>query len=234
MSKPKDKGSGGGDAPPSEAKATVGAIDPAIPSEVAAHEADPSPRASQLDLHAPLTYPDDGPLSRAVRNVDNLIGKVEQVLLVAIFATLVVVTSVHALSDKLFHAHVFMFKDDVLKAGTFAIAMLGGAFASHQAKHLSMDLLSRRFSPRHRLFLKITLGLFVVFVLVLLIRAGFSTIDTERGFAAEDKLLTRVRIAYLIPIAGAVMIFHTVLHMVIDVDYIARRKTPPERMRSGH
>jgi hypothetical protein len=59
-------------------------------------------------------------------------------------------------------------------------------------------------------------------------------IDNERQFAAEDKLISRVRIAWLIPIGGALMIFHTLLHMIIDADYIARRKTPPERMRSGH
>ena len=36
------------------------------------------------------------------------------------------------------------------------------------------------------------------------------------------------------PIGGFMIIFHTVLHAIIDVDYIVRRKTPPERMRSGH
>jgi hypothetical protein len=34
---------------------------------------------------------------------------------------------------------------------------------------------------------------------------------------------------------GCVLIVaHTLLHMVIDVDYLVRKKTPPERMRSGH
>jgi hypothetical protein len=30
------------------------------------------------------------------------------------------------------------------------------------------------------------------------------------------------------------IVFHTLLHMVVDIDYIVRGKTPPERMRSGH
>ena len=70
--------------------------------------------------------------------------------------------------------------------------------------------------------------------MVLLIRSGFHNIANEEQFAAEDKLLTRVRIAWLIPIGGAMIILHAVLHTIIDVEYIARRKTPPERMRSGH
>ena len=46
--------------------------------------------------------------------------------------------------------------------------------------------------------------------------------------------LITIAIAWLIPIGGATMIVHTLLHMILDVDYILRRKTPPERMRSGH
>jgi len=229
---PDDKGPvDGGDAPPSEAKATVGAVDPAIPSEARTDE--PPLRASALDLNAPLTYPDDGPVSGAVRRIDNYIGKAEQVLLVAIFATIVIVGSTHALLERIAHIRL-EFAGDVIRSGTFAIALLGGAFASHQAKHLSMDLLSRKFSPRGRLFLKVVLGVFVIFVLVLLIKSGYAQVENERQFAAEDKFLSRVRIAYLIPIGGAIMILHTLLHMIIDVDYIARHKLPPERMRSGH
>ena len=58
--------------------------------------------------------------------------------------------------------------------------------------------------------------------------------EREKQFRAEDKLISRVRIAWLIPIGGALMMLHTVFHTIIDVDYIRRRKTPPERMRSGH
>jgi len=73
-----------------------------------------------------------------------------------------------------------------------------------------------------------------VFVLILLIRSGLHNIDNEKQFLQEDKLISRVRIAWLIPIGGALMILHLVLHTIIDADYIARHKTPPERMRSGH
>ncbi len=186
-----------------------------------------------LDMHAPLTFPDDGPFSAQVRKIDNLVGMAEQVVLVVILSVVVLTAASHALLDRFAHYHV-PFKDDVIRAGTFAIAMLAGAFASHQAKHLSMDLISRRLSPRARLFLKAFLGLFVIFMVILLIRSGFHNIHNEEQFAAEDKLITRVRIAWLIPIGGFLIIFHTLLHLLIDVDYIARRKTPPERMRSGH
>jgi len=200
------------------------------------HEAiaeEPPQRSSSLDLHAKVTYPDDGPLSANVRKLDNLVGMIEQVVLVVILSAVVLTAASHALLDRFAHIRV-PFKDDVIRAGTFAIAMLAGAFASHQAKHLSMDLISRRLSARARLFLKVLLGVFVIFMVILLIRSGFHNITNEQQFAAEDKLITRVRIAWLIPIGGFLIIFHTLLHAIIDVDYILRRKTPPERMRSGH
>ena len=78
------------------------------------------------------------------------------------------------------------------------------------------------------------LALFVTFMVILLIRSGLHNITNEQQFAAEDKIISRVRIAWLIPIGGFLIILHTVLHTIIDVDYILRRKTPPEKMRSGH
>lgn len=198
------------------------------------HEAAPAARPNGLELHPPpITYPDDGPLAAKVRKLDSWFGVAEQVVLVTIMLAVVLTAASHALLDRFAHIQI-PFKDDVIRAGTFAIAMIAGAFATHQAKHLSMDLISRRMSPRTRLFLKVFLSLFVIFMVVLFIRSGFHNITNEQQFAAEDKLISRVRIAWLIPIGGFMIIFHTVLHTIIDVDYILRRKTPPERMRSGH
>lgn len=187
-----------------------------------------------IDLHAPMTYPDDGPFSALVRKIDNAIGKGEQIVLVFILLMIVIFGASHALLDKIAHIHV-PYKDDVIKTGTFAIAMLGGAFASHQMKHLSMDLLSRRFSQRNRLFLRIVLSLFVIFVLVLLIKSGLANIENEKQFnQGGDFLISRVKVAWLIPIGAGLMIVHALLHILIDVDYIKRNVVPPERMRSGH
>jgi TRAP-type C4-dicarboxylate transport system permease small subunit len=194
---------------------------------------EPEPRPSQIELRGQITYPDDGPLSAKVRRVDNIAGVIEQIVLVTILSAVVLTAASHALLDRFFHIHV-PFKDDVIRAGTFATAMLAGPFATHQAKHLSMDLISRRLSQRARLFLKVFLSLFVIFMVILLIRSGFHNIHNEEQFAAEEKIITRVRIAWLIPIGGFLIIFHSILHTIIDIDYILRRKTPPERMRSGH
>jgi hypothetical protein len=41
-------------------------------------------------------------------------------------------------------------------------------------------------------------------------------------------------VAWIIPIGGFLMLAHLFLHTLIDIDYLVRGKTPPERARSGH
>ncbi|MEO8699522.1 MAG: TRAP transporter small permease [Kofleriaceae bacterium] len=192
---------------------------------------DPPTRGSQVEITAgPMTYPDDGSVSAMIRKLDNLVGRGEQIALIALLVTVIVVAAGSALFDKIAGERV-EFKDDVIHGGTFALAMLGASYATQQARNLSMDLLSRRFAPRARLFLKVLLGLFTIFILVIVVRAGLHTVDIQ---IESDSVISARRVAWMVPIGGALIILHAALHVLIDIDYIARRKLPPERMRSGH
>ncbi len=192
--------------------------------------ADGAARASHLELGGHLAYPDDGRLSRIVRLIDTWLGRAEQVVLVALLAAVVLTAASHALLDRFAGLRIEL-KEQIVRAGTFAIAMLGAAFATHQGRHLSMDLVSRRLSPHARLVLKVILALFTIAIVGVLVKSGLHLIGREKH---EEQLLSTRRIAYLIPIGGALIILHTILHTIIDIDYLARRKTPPERMRSAH
>jgi TRAP-type C4-dicarboxylate transport system permease small subunit len=209
----------------------VAVVDGKLP---ALDSGEPPVRGSALELQGPLTYPDDGPFATRVRSFDTYLAKAEQVVLVAILAAVVLMGAGHALLEKLAHYHV-PYKDDVMRAGTFAIAMLGGAFATHQLKHLSMDLVSRRFSARNRLVLRVVLTLFMIGVLILAIRAGLHYIDQEKTVPKQPgKLLSTVQVGWIFPIATSLIIVHALVSIVLDVDYLRRGKLPPERMRSGH
>jgi TRAP-type C4-dicarboxylate transport system permease small subunit len=188
------------------------------------------PSQSNLEIDAPVSYPDDGPLATKLRRVDTIVGKIEQIVLVTLLGIITVVAGTHAILDRIAHIRL-EFKDDVIRGGTFTIALIGAAFATQQVRNLSMDLVSRRLSPRTRLGLKVVLALFTVFVLVLFVNAGLTTVDIQKP---SEQLISARRIAWMVPIGGVLVIFHTLVHMAIDIDYLVRRKTPPERMRSGH
>lgn len=197
---------------------------------------EPAVRQSYTEMmNTKVVYPDDDKLSAVVRSSDEMLGKFEQVVLVSLLVSVMLIASISTLADKIANAHPFgHFKDDAIRGGTFAMALLGAAFAMHQGRHLSMDLISRRLRPRARLFLKVALALFTIFIVLLMVRSGFHTIAKEAEFKVDDKLITPVRLAYLVPLGGALIIAHTLLHTIIDISYIARRKTPPEKMRTGH
>ena len=59
--------------------------------------------------------------------------------------------------------------------------------------------------------------------------AGGSESLNVFGFHIND-----ADIVTTISIGAAMIALHSVLHLIIDVDYLVRGKLPPERARSGH
>lgn len=195
--------------------------------------AHPAPAAAAPAHGDPERFPDDGALARWLRQADRLLGTAEQVVLFAILGAVVVTAAAAALSDRVLGVPLGRWWFDVVRGGTFSVAMLGAVFATHQRRHLAMDLVSRRLAPRNRLALRVVLGVFTIFIAVLLRRSGLHQLDTV-GQESGDHIISTRSIVWFLPTGAALIALHTLLHMVIDVDYLARGKTPPERMRSGH
>jgi TRAP-type C4-dicarboxylate transport system permease small subunit len=229
--------------PEPEARESDGAIGKALDipptrrHETASPEPPVRPSQSNLDLHAPPSYPDDGALSGKLRQVDAIIGKVEQVVLVTLLGIITVVAGTHAILDRVAHIRL-EFKDDVIRGGTFTIALLGAAFATQQARNLSMDLVSRRLSPRGRLVLGVVLKAFTIALSGVLVYIGLYLHDhAVPGGPVLD--LTFVAITEkdalcVIPLGGALIVLHSLLHAAIELEYLVLGKLPPERARSGH
>jgi TRAP-type C4-dicarboxylate transport system permease small subunit len=199
------------------------------------HEApaEPPKRESHLSLeNIPVGFPDDGPVSANVRRVDNYLGLIEQGLLFALLAAVVLTAASAALSDKLFHHPLGRWWFTTVRGGTFAIAMFGAVFATHQQRHLAMDLISRRLPPKGRLILGIVLKLFTIAIAALLLRSGLHQRDTVGGVVEE--YISDKSIVTALPIGAALIMLHSLLHLVIDVDYLVRGKNPPEKIRTGH
>lgn len=227
----------GGRAPaPTEIEATA-EVDERVPFETTVP---PTRRQSTAGLAgapaAPadrLRFPDDDTLSRWLRIADWGFGLAEQAALFVVLGAVVLTAAAAALSDRVLGVPLGRWWFDIVRGGTFAIAMLGAVFATHQRRHLAMDLVSRRLPARSRLVLRIALAVFTMFVVGLLRRSGLHQLDTLGSENADHLISTRM-IVWLLPLGASLIILHTWLHMVIDIDYLVRGKTPPERMRSGH
>jgi TRAP-type C4-dicarboxylate transport system permease small subunit len=194
----------------------------------------PSPpaRESQLSINASMQFPDDGAVSRYVRVVDNTVGRIEQGILFALLAAVVCTAAAAALSDKVFGHHLGRWWFTTVRGGTFTIAMFAAAYAAHQQRHLAMDLVSRKLTPRGRLILGVLLKLFTIVIAAVLFRSGMHQRDHVGGTVEE--LISDKTIVTMLPIGAALIILHSFLHLVIDLEYLVRGKLPPERAMSGH
>ena len=203
------------------------------------HEVEPPARPSQLSLDGAAGFPDDGPVSGLVRTIDRYVGNIELGVLLAMFVAVVVVASLSALSEHIGHHQIGLWWTWVVRKGTFAIALLGAAYATQQQRLLAMDLVSRKLSPRGRLVLGIALKLFTVVLAGVLVYIGLymhDHADHQAGPRLDLSLftLTEKDALCVIPIGGALIVLHSLLHAVIEADYLVRGKLLPERARSGH
>ena len=181
----------------------------------------------------PVEFPDDSRLARRLRFADRVLGTAEQIALFGLLGAVVLTAAAAALSDHVLRVPLGRWTFDIVRGGTFSVAMLGAVFATHQRRHLAMDLVSRRLAPRSRLVLRIVLALFTIFIAMLLRRSGAHQLDTV-GQESGDHLISTRSIVWFLPAGATLIALHMLLHMVIDIDYLVRGKTPPERMRSAH
>jgi TRAP-type C4-dicarboxylate transport system permease small subunit len=196
---------------------------------------EPPARASSLRLDdEPLVYPDDGSMARRMRSFDDMLGTVERIILMGLLAILVVVGAMQVIATKLFD-HSFPWSFDVIRGGTFAIAMLASAYASQQGSHICMDIITRKLPPRRKLISRVVLGLVTIFAAILLVWMGMRMVNllAKEGGSSEHTI-PQHWLAMLIPIGGGLIIFHTLVRMTIDVDYLVRGKLPPERAPAAH
>jgi TRAP-type C4-dicarboxylate transport system permease small subunit len=208
-------------------------VPPTRPSRPAPVEEEPPIRQSAIQLMAdPSLFPDDDPFAHRLREIDKVTGIVEQAILFGLLAVMILVAVIQTLATKLF-GESFLWSFDVVRGTSFAIAMGGAALASRYASHLSMDVVSRILSRRNRLVLRVALGLVTIFAAALLLYSGLHVVEEKRGLAG-DHTIPLPLLAAMIPIGSGLIIFHSLLHVLIDIDYLVRGKLPPEKVPTGH
>jgi len=198
------------------------------------HDAPPKrPSAAAIEgLAGEPTYPDDGTISMWLRRFDTYLGIGEQVVLFAILVIVVLTASAHAILEKATHEGLW-WSFDVIRGGTFSIAMIGAAYTTHHQRHLAMDLISRKLSHRNRLVLAAILEVFTIAVCIMLARSGWHQVEAYGQETGRHLIDAHILVTFL-PIGALLIAIHAGLHLLIHIDYLARGKTPPERMRSAH
>jgi TRAP-type mannitol/chloroaromatic compound transport system permease small subunit len=210
-------------------------------------EAEDAARESLLTIAPePHRFPHDSKLSGTVRRIDHAVGAGEQGFVFFLLALVVIVASYAAIHDKLsdlefvrrhglLEGHVGRWWHTIVRGGTFCIAMFAAAYTTQEQRHLAMDLVSRKVSPKARLVLGLALKVLTVGVCYYLYKGGraqLGVVGTGETLSVFGMHINDVDVVTSISIAAILIAFHTTLHFIIDVDYLARGVSPPERARA--
>jgi TRAP-type C4-dicarboxylate transport system permease small subunit len=160
------------------------------------------------------------------------VGNSEQVALFGLLVMVVVVATIQAVASKVF-GKSFTWSFEIIRDGVFAIALLGAAFAAHQQRNLAMDLVSRRLPARGRMVLRVILALFTVFIAGLFAYGG-EHLRRQVMLETHAHVVPMWIVAAMIPLGSALIIFHSIIQAIVDIDYLVRGKLAPERERSAH
>lgn len=183
----------------------------------------------------PTVFPNDSKLSGTIRRIDHAVGVGEQGFVFFLLALVVIVASLAAIHDKVTTDHLGRWWHTIVRGGTFAIAMFAAAFTTQEQRHLAMDLVSRKLPPKGRLMLGLALKVLTVVVCYFLYKSGraqLGVVGTGETLSVFGIHINDVDVVSTISLAAVLISFHTILHLIIDVDYLVRGVSPPERARA--
>ena len=115
-----------------------------------------------------------------------------------------------------------------IRYSVFLSAMVGGAFATHHRRLLSMDLVSRLVSARTRAWLRVALNAFAITMASLFFYYGLLIREQVMGERHLSHWIPPQLAASAIALGAGLIVIHLVAQTIIDLDYLVRGKTPPE------
>lgn len=183
-----------------------------------------------VDPLAAFRRPDvkgDPPVARVVRTIDWGIGLAEQLLLFFLLGFLVVVSLLWFLTEN-FTDHPLENASYDIRYSVFLMAMVGGAFATHHRRLLSMDIISRLVSPRVRAWVRVATTTFAFSMAMLFAKYGLYIYETTSREKNTAHWMPAIAATSAMLLGTFLIAVHLLLHTIIDLDYLFRGKVPPE------
>jgi TRAP-type C4-dicarboxylate transport system permease small subunit len=161
----------------------------------------------------------------ALRVLDRGLARVEEALLTAGLAALILLGAYQAIRRNFIPPAPF-WADELLRYSVFFIGLVGGALAAQSDRLINIDMLTRLFSVRGKLVLRLLTAAFTIYVCWLFYAGGMKL----RAVVADEEgeLVRTATVVLALPVAAGLIATHLFLHSLIDVYYLSTGKTPPE------
>jgi len=131
--------------------------------------------------------------------------------------------------------------DGVIRHSVFLLGFFGGAYATFTARHIRIDAVTRVLGVKARLALRVLTTIAALGIVTLFTWTAFASyrlVLAEAGEASQaEELFTSSRGAMIIVIGYAVVAFHFLVQIALDVGWLVSKKPLPENYiaeASGH
>ena len=194
---------------------------------------DESP-AAQSGQACPAEWP---AALRALTSISRALAIVEGVGIVACMVAVIGLCTWQFTERNLVQRHLWFFHapgwaDGVIRHSVFLLGFFGGAYATFTARHIRIDAVTRSLSVRRRLALRIVTTLAALAIVTIFTWAawGFYQITLEEAGEASqaEQFFTSARGAMIIVAGYAVIAFHFLVQIALDVAWLlSKRDLPP-------
>jgi TRAP-type C4-dicarboxylate transport system permease small subunit len=127
--------------------------------------------------------------------------------------------------------HVPGWADGVVKHSVFLLGFFGAGYATFTGRHIRIDAITRLLDVRKRLVLRVitTIGALVIVSLFTKATVGvYKLFLEEAGEASQaEQLFTSSRGALIMVIGYAVIAFHFLVQIALDVGWLLSKQPPP-------
>jgi TRAP-type C4-dicarboxylate transport system permease small subunit len=169
---------------------------------------------------------------RLLRGIDRLLVRLETVLLVAFLGTMIVLAFAQVVMRNLFGAG-FLWGDPLVRQMVLWAGFIGAAVAASEDRHISIDAVTKFFSPRLKSVTKVVTSLAAAVITAYLASAALTFLADERETSTTiiEGLPSWIGLL-IIPVGYALITIHFVL-VALEHGVALVRRDPVTRAGKG-
>lgn len=152
-----------------------------------------------------------------LRTIDKNLVKAETVFLVLFFGTMIVLSFTQVILRNFFGTGL-LWADTLVRHLVIWVGFMGAAIATHEERHISIDALTKFFSPRWKAIAQILTSLFAIVVCWFLADAALVFLRAEQASGSDLILSIPTWVALIVIPAGyGLMAIHFLVKVVENV-----------------
>jgi TRAP-type C4-dicarboxylate transport system permease small subunit len=193
--------------------------------------------AEEEATHAGQSCPPDWPAPmRALSGVARVLAIVEGAGIISCLLAVVFLATWQFTERNLVQRHIPFFHtpawaDGVIRHSVFLLGFFGGAYATFTARHIRIDAVTRTLPLRRRLLLRVVTTIAALLIVTIFTWAGWGfykiTLEEAGEASQAEQFFTSARGALIIVFGYAVIAFHFLVQIALDVGWLLSKKELP-------